>query len=459
MPGLVVADRIRETSQTTGTGDYSLLGAATGFQAFSVLGANNLTPYFATDDINYEVGIGTVLTGPARLSRTTILASSNGGAAVNWGAGTRNIICGLPAALAFPRKLTKSVAGGAGSTTLTENESSYSIIEATGALTGNRNLVVTDTVRPIIVYNNTSGAFSLTVKTAAGSGVIVQQGKRALLFCDGVNVLSGVDSFAGDVNIAGTFTQGTNASGSHAVVMSGSTLLFKLEGDTQSQFQEIGWQNNSGTKTFNTFATGDAAGAWRFQVGGAGSLDFITGTTALSANNPQFQVSHTASPTRWIRATGSNGGNPSITAFNGGSLGLAPATSIVTGGATAAAGYTGSGSITMPNTAGIYGKNTCKAWCRYTFSGGVPTVQDHWNVSSLTDNGVGDITVNFANALGSANYAILGGGEYEAGVAATMSLRHAASALSTTAARIGVHQFSATLLDETGVCSVGFWGL
>jgi hypothetical protein len=199
MPGLAVADRIRETSQTTGTGDYSLLGAATGFQAFSVLGANNLTPYFATDDINYEVGIGTVLTGPARLSRTTILASSNGGAAVNWGAGTRDIICGLPAALAFPRKLTKSVAGGAGSTTLTENESSYSIIEATGALTGNRNLVVTDSVRPFIVYNNTSGAFSLTVKTAAGSGVVVTQGRRTALACDGVNVVSAVDDLASPV--------------------------------------------------------------------------------------------------------------------------------------------------------------------------------------------------------------------------------------------------------------------
>jgi hypothetical protein len=98
-----VADRIQETSTTTGTGTYSLDGAATGFQAFSVLGASSITGYFATDDTNWEVGIGTVATGPATLARTTVLASSNSGSAVNWGAGTRRIYCGLPAAFS-PRK-------------------------------------------------------------------------------------------------------------------------------------------------------------------------------------------------------------------------------------------------------------------------------------------------------------------------------------------------------------------
>lgn len=98
-----VADRIQETSTTTGTGTYSLDGAATGFQAFSVLGAGATTGYFATDDTNWEVGIGTVGTGPSTLARTTILASSNGGSAVNWGAGTRRLYCSLPSAFS-PRK-------------------------------------------------------------------------------------------------------------------------------------------------------------------------------------------------------------------------------------------------------------------------------------------------------------------------------------------------------------------
>lgn len=96
-----VADRIYETSVTTGTGTYTLAGAATGFQSFSTLGAGATTPYFATDDTNWEVGIGTVATGPNTLARTVILASSNANAAVNWGVGTRKIRVGLPAEMAL----------------------------------------------------------------------------------------------------------------------------------------------------------------------------------------------------------------------------------------------------------------------------------------------------------------------------------------------------------------------
>ncbi|MGE0446385.1 MAG: hypothetical protein AB7P99_14250 [Vicinamibacterales bacterium] len=95
-----VGERIKETSVTTGTGTYGLDGAVAGHQAFAVLGAGNLTAYVCTDNVAWEVGIGTVSVSPNQLARTTILASSNAGAAVNWGAGTREIGCALPAALA-----------------------------------------------------------------------------------------------------------------------------------------------------------------------------------------------------------------------------------------------------------------------------------------------------------------------------------------------------------------------
>src|SRR5947209_4784791 len=90
-------DRVYETSTTAGTGTYTLAGAVTGFQSFSAAGAGAVVPYFATDDTNWEVGIGTVATGPNTLARTVILDSSNAGAAVNWGVGTRKIRLGLPA--------------------------------------------------------------------------------------------------------------------------------------------------------------------------------------------------------------------------------------------------------------------------------------------------------------------------------------------------------------------------
>lgn len=182
------ADRVYETSTTTGTGTYTLLGAPTGFQAFSVLGANNDCPYFATDDTNWEVGIGTVLTGPARLQRTTVYASSNAGSAVNWGAGTRKIRCGEPADLALFRALSKSVAGGV-DVALTTDEQRRNIITLTGALTANINVTVDTTVWDWIVINNTTGGFQITFKTTAGTGIIVGQGQTLQLACDGTNVV------------------------------------------------------------------------------------------------------------------------------------------------------------------------------------------------------------------------------------------------------------------------------
>ena len=96
---LVYADRVQETSSTTGTGTYDLSGAATGFQGFVAgIGTTNTCYYVATDGSDWEVGLGTVTdAGTDTLARTSILASSNAGAAVNWGAGTKSIFCTIPA--------------------------------------------------------------------------------------------------------------------------------------------------------------------------------------------------------------------------------------------------------------------------------------------------------------------------------------------------------------------------
>ena len=89
---LIVADRVQETTLTTGTSDYALLGAKTGFQSFGAVMANSDTTYYAvTDGIEWEVGVGTYSTTGPTMVRTTILSSSNSGSAVNWPAGTKNI--------------------------------------------------------------------------------------------------------------------------------------------------------------------------------------------------------------------------------------------------------------------------------------------------------------------------------------------------------------------------------
>ena len=98
---LVISDRVKETTTTSGTGTYTLGGAVTGFETFTANLSDGDTTYYAcTDNTDFEVGLGTFTASGTTLARTTILASSNSGSAVNWAAGTRTIFCTLPAAKA-----------------------------------------------------------------------------------------------------------------------------------------------------------------------------------------------------------------------------------------------------------------------------------------------------------------------------------------------------------------------
>lgn len=94
---LVLRDRVKETTTTTGTGTYTLAGAMTGFESFGSVGNSNTTYYGCSDGTNFEVGIGTYTASGTTLARTTILQSSNSDNAVNWGSGTKTIFCTLPA--------------------------------------------------------------------------------------------------------------------------------------------------------------------------------------------------------------------------------------------------------------------------------------------------------------------------------------------------------------------------
>jgi len=94
---LVVKDRVQETTTTTGTGTITLAGAVTGFQSFSVIGDANTTYYTIAAGSEFEVGIGTYTSSGTTLSRDTILESSNGGSAVNFSAGTKNVFVTYPA--------------------------------------------------------------------------------------------------------------------------------------------------------------------------------------------------------------------------------------------------------------------------------------------------------------------------------------------------------------------------
>jgi hypothetical protein len=96
---LVLKDRVRVTSSTTGTGTFTLGAASAGYQDFSVIGDGNTTYYAIQNsgDNTWEVGIGTYTASGTTLSRDTILESSNGGTAVNFAAGTKDVFVTYPA--------------------------------------------------------------------------------------------------------------------------------------------------------------------------------------------------------------------------------------------------------------------------------------------------------------------------------------------------------------------------
>lgn len=111
---LVLKDRVKETSTTTGTGTLTLGGAVTDYQAFSsAIGNGNTTYYVIDSGTEWEVGLGTV--GAGTLSRDTILASSNSGSAVNFGAGTKTVWCDYPAGKAIYKDANGNISNLAGS--------------------------------------------------------------------------------------------------------------------------------------------------------------------------------------------------------------------------------------------------------------------------------------------------------------------------------------------------------
>lgn len=83
---------------------------------------------------------------------------------------------------------TLSVSLASADVTLTAAQNRNPVIECTGTLTANRNLIVKTQKKNFWIKNSTSGAYTVTVKTSAGTGVTVTQGQWAKVYCDGTNV-------------------------------------------------------------------------------------------------------------------------------------------------------------------------------------------------------------------------------------------------------------------------------
>jgi hypothetical protein len=114
---LIVNDRVKETTTTTGTGTITFAGAVTGFETFAAgIGNSNTTYYCITlpGSAEFEVGLGTLSGDSSTMARTSIISSSNSDSAVNFSAGTKDVFCTLPASKA----IIKDANGALASTTM-----------------------------------------------------------------------------------------------------------------------------------------------------------------------------------------------------------------------------------------------------------------------------------------------------------------------------------------------------
>lgn len=191
-----------------------------------------------------------------------------GASADTWGTKLNTDLALLDVAVQYG-KLTKSVAGGV-DVALTALESSYEILEFTGAITANINVTVpVSPARQYIVINNTTGAFTLTFKTTTGTGVVVAQGTFRGVYNDGLNIVislaDGSVTTAKIANLAVTgakledvITAGSVGSATNVPVLS-YDAKGRITNVTNAQVASVGvgqtWQNVTAQRVAGTTYT------------------------------------------------------------------------------------------------------------------------------------------------------------------------------------------------------------
>jgi hypothetical protein len=181
---LVLNDRVKETTTTTGTGTISLGGAQTNFETFVAgIGDGNTTYYAIVHRSNaeFEIGLGTITDSSTdTLARNTIISSSNSDSAVDFSAGTKDVFCTMPASKAVFEDGSNNVAFNGAITGVTNLTASGEIDAATLDISGNADI------------DGTLEADAITLDGTALSSIFAS--------------LSGDNTFTGDISVGDDLT-------------------------------------------------------------------------------------------------------------------------------------------------------------------------------------------------------------------------------------------------------------
>jgi hypothetical protein len=296
------ADRVKDSTTTTGTGNVTLSGTApTGFQSFNTaFGVGPIFNYVIVGSSGeWEVGIGS-LSGATTLVRSTVLASSNSNALVSFSAGTKEVFCTIPAD--FIEQLQAI-------TVNTQTGTTYSLV----ASDSGKDVRTTNAAAKTVTIDPTStlgtdficsvinlGAGALTF--APGSGVTLQknvwklgQYKRAIV------IAIGTDTYLIDMDEPDEVTTLTDAatvtvdpllSIRYRLSTANSRTIGSPGTATDGRTMTIYIENTSGSPVTPTFTTG-ASGNFRFN-------SVLTTASAIAAGKKRYWTfQYNSTDARW----------------------------------------------------------------------------------------------------------------------------------------------------------------
>jgi hypothetical protein len=383
---LQIKDRVKETTATTGTGALALSGAMTGFSAFSSACSVNDTCYYCIQAVDsggaptgdWEVGLGTY-SAANTLTRTTVLASSNAGAAVNFAAGTKQVWIDLAASqaglLADPTNLTWD---------RVNNILYVGPASGSARLQGLAPSSTTSTGTSLTVQGGSGGSSSgqggdVTIKSGVGNGASWQ----------GNLYLYGADASAGGGR-GGSITIQSGFSGNSAGA-AGGDITIKCGSSYFSAAGTITIGNDNGAGQVKLLG-----GVGISQQGGQATVQGGTGSTGGSGGAALVAGGDTIIPGQAI-VRGGDGGNQngggSVTIRGGNSTQSTVGGTTVPGNVTVKGGdaggnqqSAGGGSVTVT---GGQGGNVAGAGGNVTITGGAPQAGNGGAVAIAGAAGVG----------------------------------------------------------------------
>jgi hypothetical protein len=233
---LVLADRVKETTTTTGTGTITLAGAVSGFQSFSAVGNGNTTYYaiVGQGSSEWEIGLGTYTSSGTTLSRDTVLSSSAGAPTkTNFSSGIKDVFVTYPADRSVFSDGTNIVPETAAILLPSSGGTGQSSLTANNVLLGNGTsavqFVAPGTSGNVLTSNGTtwtsgsapgfpSGTAMLFVQTTAPTGWT----KSTTHDNKALRVVSGTASSGGSVAFTTAFASQTPAGSVSITSISGS---------------------------------------------------------------------------------------------------------------------------------------------------------------------------------------------------------------------------------------------